>query len=134
MLELAHYGKTDKYGRGDQPMSDNCIFCRIAAGQAPADILYQDDYVTAFWDNRPAAPLHILVIPNRHVDSMERVNPEDADLLGRMLICASQLAAQYEAAHRGYRLVVNVGPEGGQTVYHLHVHLIAGRRLPIFHD
>jgi histidine triad (HIT) family protein len=133
MLELDHYGKTDKRGRGDQQMNQDCVFCRIASGQAPADILYQDDHVTAFWDNRPAAPLHILVIPKRHIDSMEQVSAEDVDTLGRMLVCASQLAAQYEAAQSGYRLVINVGPEGGQTVYHLHVHLIAGRRLPVFH-
>jgi len=114
-------------------MNQDCVFCRIASGQDSADILYRDEHVTAFWDNRPAAPLHILIIPNRHIDSMEKVDESDADILGRMLVCASLLARQYDAARRGYRLVINVGPEGGQTIYHLHVHLIAGRRLPVFH-
>lgn len=114
-------------------MNADCIFCRIAAGQAPADILYQDEHLTAFWDNRPAAPLHILIIPNRHIDSLDEVEGGDAEVLGRLLVCAKQLAEQQDAARRGYRLVINVGPEGGQTVYHLHVHLIAGKRLPVFH-
>jgi len=115
-------------------MPSDCIFCRIATGQAEADILYHDDYITAFWDNRPAAPLHILIIPNKHIASVNELEPADAEVLGRLMLCAKQLAAEAGFAERGYRLVVNVGYEGGQTVYHLHMHLIAGKRLPLFHE
>ena len=115
-------------------MPSDCIFCRIAAGQAEADILYRDDHITAFWDKRPAAPLHILIIPNKHIASVNELEPADAEVLGRLILCAKQLAAETGFAERGYRLVVNVGYEGGQTVYHLHMHLIAGKRLPLFHE
>lgn len=115
-------------------MEIECIFCRIASGDAPADILYHDEHITAFWDKRPAAPLHILIIPNKHIHSVNELELEDAEVLGRLVLCARKLAAEAGFAERGYRLVVNVGLEGGQTVYHLHMHLIAGRRLPVFHD
>ncbi len=114
-------------------MPADCIFCRIAQGQAPADILFQDEELTAFWDSRPAAPVHILVIPNRHIATINEAVPEDAALLGRLVLTAQTLARQQAVDQRGYRLVINVGPEGGQSVYHLHLHLIAGRRLPVFH-
>lgn len=112
----------------------DCIFCRIAAKQASADILYQDEDITAFWDKRPAAPLHILIIPNKHIPSVNELEPGDAEVLGKLMLCAKNLAGEAGFAERGYRLVVNVGLEGGQTIYHLHLHLIAGKRLPLFHD
>lgn len=108
-------------------MSD-CIFCRIARGEAPANILYQDDDVTAFRDLHPQAPVHILIVPNRHVAGVAQVEPEDAALLGKLFVVARQLAER-EKIVNGYRLVVNNGPQAGQSVFHLHVHLLGGRRL-----
>jgi len=113
--------------------SDYCEFCHIISGETTADIVYQDEAVTAFWDRSPAAPVHILVIPNIHIPSLNEAKMEDAELLGKMVLCAQRLAENQAVANRGYRLVFNIGPEGGQTVYHLHLHLIAGKRLPIFH-
>jgi len=108
-------------------MSD-CIFCRIARGEDPANILYQDDDVTAFRDLHPQAPVHILIVPNRHVVGVAQVEPEDAALLGKLFVVARQLAER-EKIVNGYRLVVNNGPRAGQSVFHLHVHLLGGRRL-----
>jgi len=108
-------------------MSD-CIFCRIARGEVPANILYQDDDVTAFRDLHPCAPVHILIVPNRHVAGVAQVEPEDATLLGKLFIVARRLAEQEEIVN-GYRLVINNGPQAGQSVFHLHVHLLGGRWL-----
>ena len=97
-----------------------------------ADILYQDEQVTAFWDNRPAAPVHILIVPNKHIPSVNEVEPEDAELLGKMILVAKNLAKEKGVDESGYRLVINVGRDGGQTVYHLHLHIVGGERLPVF--
>lgn len=107
---------------------NNCAFCRIVAGDAQAHILYQDDDVTAFRDLRPQAPVHVLIVPNRHVAGVDSVEPEDAVLLGKLFLVARQLAEQ-EGIVNGYRLVVNNGPQAGQSVFHLHVHLLGGRVL-----
>jgi histidine triad (HIT) family protein len=115
-------------------MPADCIFCRIVSGQADANIVYRDDEITAFWDSRPAAPVHILVVPNRHIDSVNEAVPEDAELLGKLILKARDLAKEQGVDKRGYRLVLNVGPDGGQTVFHIHLHLIAGRRLPVFRE
>lgn len=114
--------------------AQECVFCRIVAGEAEADVIYQDEEMTAFWDARPAAPVHILIIPNRHISSINGLDETDAPLLGRLILRAKKLAAEQGVTERGYRLVFNTGPEGGQTVYHLHLHLIAGKRLPVFRD
>jgi histidine triad (HIT) family protein len=110
-------------------MSGNCIFCQIAAGQAPADILYRDDLVTAFTDQHPAAPVHLLIIPNKHISSINQVNSEDTNLLGHMLVVASDLAEQKNVSSGGFRLVMNTGPNAGQSVDHIHLHLLGGERL-----
>jgi histidine triad (HIT) family protein len=110
---------------------DSCIFCRIIAGDAPADILYRDDTVLAFHDIAPAAPVHILVVPKRHIPSVEALTPEDEDLVGHLVLVAQRLARQMGIAEKGYRLVLNVGKEGGQVVPHLHLHLIGGMPLKI---
>lgn len=115
-------------------MPADCIFCRIVSGEVDADFLYKDEDVCAFWDKRPAAPIHILVVPNKHISSVNEAEPEDAELLGKLILIAKKLAKEQGVDERGYRLVINVGPEGGQSVYHIHLHLIAGRRLPVFHD
>ncbi len=107
----------------------NCIFCRVVRREACGDIVFQDEWVTAFRDIRPQAPVHILVVPNAHVDSVNQVRPEHADILSRLLLTARQLAVQEGIAEGGYRLVINTGAQGGQTVDHLHVHLLGGRRM-----
>jgi histidine triad (HIT) family protein len=105
---------------------ESCVFCRIAAGQIPARIDYQDDLVTAFRDIHPAAPVHILIIPNRHLDSLNDLSQADELLAGRLLTVARQLAEREGIQQSGYRLIANTGPHGGQTVYHMHLHLLGG--------
>ncbi len=109
-------------------MSDGCVFCRIAARETPADIVYEDDDVVAFKDIYPKAPVHLLIIPRRHIESLARLEPGDAELVGRCVSAARALGESTGYAERGYRLTCNCGPEGGQVVYHLHFHFLAGRR------
>jgi len=106
----------------------DCVFCRIVRGDAPAPIVYQDEDVTAFHDLHPRAPVHILIVPNRHIAGVAEVGPEDGTLLGKLFVVARRLAEQ-EHIVNGYRLVVNNGPGAGQSVFHLHVHLLGGRPL-----
>jgi len=108
---------------------DRCIFCRIIAGELPSKQLYHDEHLTAFRDIHPVAPTHILIVPNRHIASLNEAAPEDERLLGSMFTLAQQLARQEGVADEGYRLIVNTGGHGGQTVYHLHMHLIGGQRM-----
>ncbi len=107
----------------------DCLFCRIVAGSIPGDIVYRDDLVTAFRDIRPAAPTHILIIPNHHVPAMSETGAGDAGWLGRMLHISNELARQEGIAGSGYRLIANTGPDGGQEVLHVHLHLVGGRPL-----
>ncbi len=107
----------------------DCIFCKIAAGESKADILYRDDLATAFRDLHPAAPTHVLIIPNRHVDSVNELEESDAALVGHLFVVAKQIAAREGLASSGYRLIVNTGAQGGQTVFHLHLHLLGGRQM-----
>jgi histidine triad (HIT) family protein len=104
-----------------------CLFCQIVARESAADIQYEDDEVLAFRDIYPKAPVHLLIIPKRHVESVMALAPEDAPLVGRLFLVARRLGEQKGLAERGYRLQVHCGPEGGQLVYHLHVHFLAGR-------
>ena len=108
-------------------MSD-CAFCRIVARQSPADIVYEDDAVLAFKDIYPKAPVHLLIVPKRHIASLTDATPQDAVLLGRCVVVARRLAETTGYAEKGFRLSVNTGPEGGQVVYHVHFHFTAGRR------
>jgi histidine triad (HIT) family protein len=105
-----------------------CIFCQIISGQAPAAILYRDDLVTAFLDIHPIASTHILIVPNRHIDSLNELEQADATLVGHMVLVAKKMSAGQGVAAKGYRLILNTGPDGGQSVFHLHLHLIAGKR------
>ena len=105
------------------------IFERIIAGEVPAKILYRDEQVTAFQDVHPAAPVHILIVPNRPIPTVNDLRVEDEPLVGHMILVAKQLAAQQGIAATGYRLLINCNRDGGQTVYHLHVHLLGGRPL-----
>jgi histidine triad (HIT) family protein len=111
-------------------MTENCIFCQIVASKAPGEIVYQDELVTAFPDQRPAAPVHLLIVPNRHITSLNRISEEDEALLGHLLIVARRLAEQTHISQSGYRFVINTGTEAGQTVFHLHAHLLGGQELP----
>ena len=108
-------------------MSD-CAFCRIVARQSPADIVYEDDAVLAFRDIYPKAPVHLLIVPKRHIASLSEAAEGDADVLGRCVVAARRLAETTGYAEKGFRLSVNTGPEGGQVVYHVHFHFTAGRR------
>jgi histidine triad (HIT) family protein len=103
-----------------------CVFCDIVAGRAPAQIIYQDEHVTAFHDLHPQAPVHILIVPNRHIVSCAELAAGDEALLGHLLVKAAQLAAQENVAS-GFRLVCNTGRPAGQSVYHLHLHVLGGR-------
>lgn len=107
-----------------------CIFCRIVAGEIPADIVAQTDDALAFRDLNPQAPVHVLVIPRRHVASLADVPPEQtAQVIGPVMALAARVAEQLGVAAAGYRLVVNTRVDGGQTVDHLHAHLLGGRRM-----
>ena len=110
-------------------MTTDCVFCRIVAGEIPGDMVYQDAEIVAFRDIHPVASTHILILPRKHIGSLQEMDESDGVLVGRMVLCAKQLAEQEGVAERGYRLVVNSGPEGGQIVPHLHLHLIGGRKL-----
>lgn len=110
--------------------SPTCVFCRIISGIAPAAVLYQDDQITAFKDIHPITPIHILVVPNRHISSLNDIGEDDDSLLGKMVLAAQKLAVQNGLRERGYRVVINTGPEAGQSVFHLHLHLIGGKRMP----
>jgi histidine triad (HIT) family protein len=106
----------------------SCLFCRIIAGELPATIVYRDDDVIAFRDAHPQAPTHILVIPTRHIASIADTQDSDAALLGRLIAIAKQVA-QTEKLSAGYRLVINTGTQAGQSVFHLHMHLLGGRAM-----
>lgn len=106
----------------------DCPFCRIIARQSPADIAYEDDAVLAFRDIYPKAPVHLLIVPKRHIASLLEVTEEDALALGRCVVAARRLAEATGYTEKGFRLSVNTGPEGGQVVYHVHFHFMAGRR------
>lgn len=110
-------------------MPSTCVFCRIVHEKRDADILYHDDRLTAFHDQQPQAPMHVLIVPNRHFRSLNEVTDEDTSLLGEMLLLAHRLATELEIAQSGYRLVLNTGHDGGQSIAHLHLHLLGGRRL-----
>ena len=107
---------------------EDCVFCRIVARESPADVEYEDDAVVAFRDIYPKAPVHLLIVPKRHIPSVMAMEREDAEILGRCLFAARALGEAKGFAARGYRLRVNCGPEGGQIVYHVHVHFLAGGR------
>jgi histidine triad (HIT) family protein len=109
--------------------ADHCLFCKIIAREIPSVTVHDDDLVLAFDDINPVAPVHQLIVPKRHVASAAELGTDDAEMLGRLFEVAAQLAKAAELPERGYRLVTNIGPDGGQSVAHLHFHLIGGRRL-----
>ena len=106
----------------------DCLFCRIIAGELPAKKVYEDEHTFAFEDIRPQAPTHVLIIPKKHIRGLKEASPEDAELIGRCHLVAAQIARE-RAVENGYRTVLNIGPGAGQSVFHLHVHLLGGRSL-----
>ncbi len=107
----------------------DCLFCKIISGQIPAKIVYRDDLVVAFEDINPQAPHHLLIVPQKHIATLNDVHDEDRELIGSMVTTASQLAKQRGLADDGYRVLINTNPGAGQTVFHIHLHLLGGRQL-----
>ena len=105
----------------------DCLFCAIADKSIPADIVFEDEIVTAFRDLAPQAPVHILIIPKRHIATLNDLTPDDGQLLGHMIHTAKSIANEQGIADSGFRLVMNCNEDGGQTVYHIHLHLLGGR-------
>ncbi len=110
-------------------MADDCLFCKIVRGEIPAKVLYRDDEVLAFEDINPQAPFHVLVIPCRHISTLNDTEAGDEGLLGRLVLCAARLARERGHAADGYRTVFNCNRGAGQTVFHIHLHLLAGRSM-----
>jgi histidine triad (HIT) family protein len=106
----------------------DCLFCRIVAGQIPAAIVHQDDHLVAFSDINPQAPMHVLIVPRRHVASLNDLAPDDDALVGEMVRLAATLARERGYGEGGYRTVFNCNADAGQTVFHIHLHVVAGRR------
>jgi len=107
----------------------DCLFCKIIAGEIPSARLYEDDQVVAFKDVSPKAPLHALVVPRKHIASLNELGPDDDAIAGALLRCAAQLARDHGYSERGYRTVFNCNADAGQTVFHLHLHVLGGRGL-----
>lgn len=110
-------------------MSDDCIFCKIVRGEIPSNKVYEDDELFAFHDIHPVAPVHFMLIPKQHLPSLLEADDSHAALLGRMLMLAPKLA-QEQGLDNGFRTVINTGAGGGQEVFHLHIHIIGGGRIP----
>jgi histidine triad (HIT) family protein len=108
---------------------ENCIFCKISKGQIPCKKVYEDDRILAFHDIQPQAPVHILIIPKEHIESVSRLEEANMDIVSEMTETANKLAKEYNVEQTGFRLVINTGSDGGQSVSHLHMHLLGGRTL-----
>ncbi len=119
-MEIMSNGQADNGG---------CLFCRIRDGQIPAEIVYREDGLLAFRDISPQAPVHILIIPEKHIPDLSQAEKNDGELLGRICRAAAEIARRESVDQSGYRLVVNSGPDAGQAVDHLHFHLLGGREL-----
>ena len=107
----------------------DCLFCKIIAGDIPAQIVYEDDHVIAFNDINPQAPVHKIIIPRKHIATLNDVEQSDCQTIGHMVQSAAKIAKELEIAQNGYRLVMNCNAHGGQTVFHIHLHLIGDRQL-----
>lgn len=129
MLRIFAIRLISRLARIKANMTKSCVFCKIVSREANATIVYSDEQVTAFRDIHPIARTHILIVPNRHIESVNVLEVEDEQLVGHLFTVASQLAKQEGIDMGGYRLIANTGIEAGQTVFHLHVHLIGGGRI-----
>ncbi|HET6229744.1 MAG TPA: histidine triad nucleotide-binding protein [Longimicrobiaceae bacterium] len=110
-------------------MAEKTIFSRIIDGEIPGKFVYQDEHVVAIRDINPAAPVHVLVIPRKPIPSLQELGDEDVDIAGRLLLAAAEVARLEGLGERGYRVIINTGDEGGQTVPHLHLHVLGGRQM-----
>ena len=109
----------------------DCLFCKIVSGDIPSDQVFQDDRVVVFKDINPAAPVHLLIVPKEHISSMNEIETQHNDLISHMMILLPKLA-QEQGLTGGFRTIINTGKEGGQVVFHLHIHLLGGKQLPGF--
>jgi len=116
----------DVHSNGGDGMTD-CVFCKIVAGEIPAKVVFEDEAVLAFEDLNPQAPVHVLLIPKKHIATLNDLTAEDAPVIGRMARTAAQIARDRGFAENGYRTVLNCNEYGGQSVYHIHMHLLGGR-------
>lgn len=123
---MASPGGPDVHANGSDGMTD-CVFCKIVAGGIPAKVVFEDEAVLAFEDLNPQAPVHVLLIPKKHIATLNDLTAEDAPVIGRLARTASQIAQERGFAENGYRTVVNCNEYGGQSVYHIHMHLLGGR-------
>ena len=110
-------------------MMSDCLFCKIQSGEMKAGIVFESDDVVAFEDINPQAPTHVLVIPRKHIPSIDEIEAEDAEVVGKLFLAAKEIARERGLHEKGYRVVMNMGPDAGQVVYHIHLHLVGGRRL-----
>ena len=108
---------------------DDCLFCKMVSGEIKADVVYEDDQVLAFRDINPQAPVHVLVIPKKHISTLNELGPRDDRLAGQLLLAAGKVAQLEGIAEQGYRTLVNCNEYGGQLVFHIHLHLLGGRRM-----
>lgn len=108
---------------------EDCLFCKIVSGEMDTDFVYSDDKVAAFEDINPQAPVHLLIVPKKHIEDLNHLKVSDGDLVAHIYQVAKKLASEYDIADSGYRIVSNCGDHGGQTVYHIHFHLLGGRAL-----
>lgn len=108
---------------------EDCLFCKIIKGEVPSQKVYEDEEILAFKDIHPAAPIHILVIPKKHIDSLAQMQAEDEEMIGKIYHVINQIAEEQGFKEKGYRVIVNCGKDGGQEVMHLHFHLLAGKSL-----
>ena len=106
-----------------------CLFCKIIAKEIPGDVVYEDEHALAFKDLRPVAPTHVLVVPKKHIAAIHDLTPDDAGTIGNVLVAARKVADQLGLTAAGYRLVINDGDAAGQTVHHIHVHVLGGRQM-----
>lgn len=107
----------------------DCLFCKIINGEIPSQKVYEDEYVYAFNDISPTAPIHVLIVPKKHISTINDIKEEDSELIGRIYLCAKKIAEEKGIAEDGYRVVTNCNKMAGQTVFHIHFHLIGGREL-----
>lgn len=108
---------------------DDCIFCKIIKGEIPSEKVYEDDDILAFKDIQPATPIHVLVIPKKHIANLMEVSNEDSELMGKIVVVMQKIAKQLGVDEKGFRIISNCGPDSGQEVMHLHFHLLAGRTM-----
>ena len=108
---------------------EDCIFCKIIKGEIPSEKVYEDDEILAFKDIQPAAPIHVLIIPKKHITNLMEVSEKDSELMGRIVEAIQKIAEQLGIAEKGFRIISNCGPDSGQEVMHLHFHLLAGRTM-----